>query len=54
VNECKNQPAAMNGLYRFLGALLMKVKTGHSVIDEVGAKLDAQLLMKQEQSHNNS
>jgi len=27
VNEDKNQPAVMNGLYRFLGALLMRVRT---------------------------
>jgi hypothetical protein len=37
VKEDKNSPAAESGLYRFLGALLMKVRTGRSVTGEVGA-----------------
>jgi hypothetical protein len=42
VNEDKNPPAAKSGLYRFLGALL-KVRTGSSVIGEVGAITHRQL-----------
>lgn len=43
VNEDKNPPAAKSGLYRFLGALLMKVRTGSSVTGEVGAITQRQL-----------
>jgi hypothetical protein len=35
--EDKGLPAAKSGLYRVLGALLMKVRTGRSVTGEVGA-----------------
>jgi hypothetical protein len=37
VNEDKNPPEVKSGLYRFLGALLMKVRTGSSVTGEGGA-----------------
>jgi hypothetical protein len=33
--EDKGLPEAKSGLYRFLGALLMKVRTGRSVTGEV-------------------
>ena len=36
-NEDKNPPAAKSGLYRFLGALLMKVRTERYFTGEVGA-----------------
>ena len=37
MNEDKNPPAVMNGLYRFLGALLMRDRTERYVTGEVGA-----------------
>ena len=37
VKEDKGLPAAKSGLFRFLGALLMKVRTGRSVTGEAGA-----------------
>ena len=38
VNEDEDPPAAKSGLYRFLGALLMKVRTGRSVTGEARSK----------------
>jgi hypothetical protein len=37
VNEDKNPPSAKSGLYRFLGALLMRVRTERYFTGEVGA-----------------
>jgi hypothetical protein len=42
VKEGKVPPAAKSGLYRVLGALLMKVRTGRSVTGEVGANTHRQ------------
>ena len=36
--EDKGTPAAKSGLYRFLGALLLKVRTGRSVTGEARSK----------------
>jgi hypothetical protein len=38
VKEDKGPPEAKSGLYRFLGALLMKVRTGRSVTGEARSK----------------
>ena len=46
MDEDKNPPAATSGLYRFLGALLMKVRTGRSKTGEVGAIICRQLPFK--------
>jgi hypothetical protein len=40
--EDKGPPEAKSGLYRFLGALLIKVRTGRSVTGEVGANTHRQ------------
>ena len=42
-NEDKNPAAVMNGLYRFLGALLMRDRTERYVTGEVGAITHKQL-----------
>ncbi len=42
VKEDKGPPAAKSGLYRFLGASLMKDRTGRSVTGEVGANTHRQ------------
>ena len=43
MNEGKNPPAAKSGLYQFLGALLMRVRTSRYVTGEVGAIKHKQL-----------
>jgi hypothetical protein len=46
VNEDKNPLAAKSGLYRFLGALLMRVRTERYFTGEVGAIKHNQLSLE--------